>query len=206
MIQLGFLAFSTRLQRIDKAGDPLEKINTAIDWEAFRPRLEKARKKDKKSAAGAKGFDIVLLFKAFVLQSLYNLYDEAMEFQVLDRYSFPRFLGLHAVSKIPDATTIRRFREDLTKADVIGTLFSQFDHFLNEQGFRAQKGQIIDVSIVRVPSKLPLFVLITDGFKSLEVVQKKLHQVRIKMSSRLLLKMITNLLHRPRFFIYTITS
>jgi IS5 family transposase len=151
MIQLGFLDFSARLQRIDKAGDPLKKINTAINWEVFRPTLEKARKKAKKSAAGAKGFDVVLLFKALVLQSLYNLSDEALEFQVLDRYSFSRFLGLHAASKVPDATTLWRFREDLTKADVVGALFSQFDHFLNEQGFRAQKGQIIDASIVRVP-------------------------------------------------------
>ena len=99
----------------------------------------------------AKGFDVVLLFKALVLQSLYNLSDEALEFQVLDRYSFSRFLEFHAASKVPDATTLWRFREDLTKADVVGTLFSQFDHFLNEQGFRAQKGQIIEASIVRVP-------------------------------------------------------
>ena len=103
MIQLGFLDFSTRLQRIDKAGDPLKKISTAIDWETFRPILEKARKKEKKSAAGAKGFDVILLFKALVLQSLYNLSDEALEFQVLDRYSFSRFLGLHAASKVPAA-------------------------------------------------------------------------------------------------------
>lgn len=151
MIQLGFLDFSIRLQRIDKAGDPLTKINKTIDWEVFRPMLEKAREKERKSAAGAKGFDVVLLFKALILQSLYNLSDEAMEFQILDRYSFSRFLGLHAASKVPDATTLWRFREDLTKADVVGALFKQFDQFLHEQGFRAQKGQIVDASIVRVP-------------------------------------------------------
>lgn len=51
MIQLGFLDFSTRLQRIDKARDPLKKINTAIDREVFRPILEKARKKKMRTAA-----------------------------------------------------------------------------------------------------------------------------------------------------------
>ena len=151
MIQLGFLDFNIRLNRIDNAGDPLTKINESIDWEIFRPTLEQARKKEKKSNAGAKGFDVVLLFKVLILQSLYNLADEALEFQILDRYSFSRFLGIHAASKVPDATTIWRFREDLTKADVIGTLFSEFDKFLNDQGFRAQKGQIIDASIVKVP-------------------------------------------------------
>ena len=151
MTQLGFLDFDSRLHRIDKAGDPLPKINNTIDWELFRPTLEQARAKKKKSKAGAKGFDVVLLFKILILQSLYNLSDEAMEFQILDRYSFSRFLGLHAASKVPDATTIWRFREDLIKADVIESLFTQFDKFLHENGFRAQKGQIIDASIVRVP-------------------------------------------------------
>jgi IS5 family transposase len=151
MKQLGFLDFDTRLQRIDKAGDPLSKLNQAIDWEMFRPLLEKARRKKKKSNAGAKGFDLVLLFKILILQSLYNLSDEGLEFQILDRYSFSRFLGLHAADKIPDATTIWRFREDLIKAGVVDKLFEQFDTFLREQGYRAQKGQIIDASIVKVP-------------------------------------------------------
>jgi len=151
MFQLGFLDFDNRLHRIDKAGDPLTKINETIDWEIFRPTLEQARKKKKKSNAGAKGFDVILLFKILILQSLYNLSDEAMEFQILDRYSFSRFLGLQATSKVPDATTIWRFREALAKADVIAPLFTQFDMFLHDQGFRAQKGQIIDASIVKVP-------------------------------------------------------
>ncbi len=89
--------------------------------------------------------------KILILQSLYNLSDEGLEFQILDRYSFSRFLGLHAASKVPDATTIWRFREDLIKAGVVDTLFSRFDAFLHEQGYRAQKGQFVDASIVKVP-------------------------------------------------------
>ena len=113
MQQFGFLDFDSRLKRIDKAGDPLTKLNDTLDWELFRPMLEQARKKERKSSAGPKGYDVLLLFKILILQSLYNLSDEALEFQILDRYSFSRFLGLHAASKIPDATTIWRFREDL---------------------------------------------------------------------------------------------
>lgn len=151
MNQLGFLDFDIRLHRIDMAGDPLTKINEMIDWEIFRPIIDQAREKERKSNAGAKGFDSILLFKTLILQSLYRLSDEALEFQILDRYSFSRFLGLHAASKVPDCTTIWRFREDLTKAGVIETLFARFETFLQDHGFRAQKGQIVDASIVRVP-------------------------------------------------------
>jgi hypothetical protein len=104
MKQLGFLDFDIRLHRIDMAGDPLTKLNEVIDWEIFRPIINQAREKERKSNAGAKGFDSVLLFKILILQSLYRLSDEALEFQILDRYSFSRFLGLHAASKIPDCT------------------------------------------------------------------------------------------------------
>lgn len=151
MVQLGFLDFDRRLQRIDKKGDPLAKISQSVDWELFRPILEQARVKERKSNAGASGYDAVLLFKMLILQSLYNLSDEAMEYQVLDRYSFSRFLGLHAGSKVPDATTLWRFREDLALAGVVERLFQRFDELLREAGLTAQKGQIIDATIVRVP-------------------------------------------------------
>ena len=151
MQQLGFFDFNIRLDRINKAGDPLLQLEEAIDWEVFRVTLEQARQKPKKSNAGAKGFDVTLLFKILILQSLYNLSDDAMEYQILDRYSFSRFLGLHASSKVPDATTIWRFREDLTRAGKVAELFTMFDNFLNDQGFQARKGQIVDASIIRVP-------------------------------------------------------
>ncbi|MDH4332003.1 MAG: transposase [Desulfobulbaceae bacterium] len=49
--------------------------------------LEQARVKERKSNAGVSGYDAVLLFKMLILQSLYNLSDESMEYQVLDRYA-----------------------------------------------------------------------------------------------------------------------
>jgi transposase, IS5 family len=151
MVQFGFLDFDKRLQRIDQKGDPLNKISASINWELFRPILESTRKKERKSNAGAIGYDVVLLFKMLILQSLYNLSDEAMEYQVLDRYSFSRFLGLHAASKVPDATTLWRFRESLSQAGVVEKLFQRFDELLGEAGLTAQKGQIIDAAIIRAP-------------------------------------------------------
>jgi len=153
MIQPGFFDFEKRLFKIDRNGDPLSKISTAVDWVIFRPELEKARSKEKKSTAGAKPYDVVLMFKILILQSLYNLSDEALEFQILDRHSFCRFLGLHLCSKVPDATTVWRFREDLITAGIIDELFEKFDSHLRKSGFEARKGQIIDASIVSVPKQ-----------------------------------------------------
>jgi len=51
------------------------------------------------------------MFKIMVLQTLYSLSDEAAEFQIKDRLSFQRFLGLGLDGAVPDATTIWLFRE-----------------------------------------------------------------------------------------------
>lgn len=140
-----------RLEKIDKNGDPLVRLNRIVDWEMFRPLLEQLRTKEHKSNAGAKGYDPLLMFKILVLQSLYGLSDEAMESQVLDRLTFMRFLGLDLGNKVPDARTIWIFRQQLTETGLIDGLFQRFDEHLRCSGFSARKGQIIDASIVEVP-------------------------------------------------------
>ena len=61
-----------RLAKIDENGDALVRFNAMIEWELFRADLEPLRQKERKSNAGAKGYDLVLLFKIRILQSLYN--------------------------------------------------------------------------------------------------------------------------------------
>ena len=90
-----------------------------VDWKLFRPLLEVVRDKERKSSAGRKPFDVMLMFKVLVLQSLYNLSDEQAEFQIRDRLSFMRFLDLSLGDDVPDAKTIWLFREQLTEAGVI---------------------------------------------------------------------------------------
>jgi IS5 family transposase len=153
MPPFGLFDYQKQLALLEKAGDPLIALNKMIDWEQFRSIIDRAREKPRKSPAGAKGYDSILLFKILILQSLYNLSDEAMEFQILDRNSFSRFLGIRQGAKVPDATTIFRFRDELAKVGVIDFLFTRFDQFLHAKGFPAQKGQIVDASIVRVPTQ-----------------------------------------------------
>ena len=76
-----------------------------------------------------------------------------MEYQVRDRLSFSRFLG-SIEDSIPDAMTLWLFREKLAKAGLIEKLFDRFDQHPCGQGLRGGGGQIIDASIVLVPSRL----------------------------------------------------
>jgi len=153
MMQTGLFDWQTRFEQLDNGGDPLVKLNAMIQWETFRKQLEKVRDKDRKSAAGRKPFDVIVMFKILILQSLYNISDDQTEFQIRDRLSFMRFLNLTVGNTVPDAKTIWLFREQLTAAGVIEKTFDKFDQFLRNSGFAARKGQIIDASIVPAPKQ-----------------------------------------------------
>lgn len=154
MTQMGFFDLSDRYASLDAKKDPLVEINAVVPWEEFRPVLERVWRKpdaERKSRAGRKRMDAVLMFKTLVLSALYNLSDDQIEYQVRDRLSFMRFLGLGLQDRVPDAKTVWLYREALAQAGMVEALFKQFDGYLARQGYIARGGQILDASIVPVP-------------------------------------------------------
>jgi IS5 family transposase len=140
-----------RLAQIDKMGDVLANLDAVMDWDIFAPVLEKIPKPEPKGPGGRPGFHPLFMFKVLVLQDLHNLSDEQAQFQILDRRSFARFLGLTDADRVPDQNTIRGFRETLTLSGLIGELFNAFNERLRERGFITRKGNIVDASMVEIP-------------------------------------------------------
>ena len=144
-----------RLAKLSLLGDPLVELSRMINWEAFRGDIEKARENARetarKSAAGAKPIDAVLMFKILVLQQLNNLSDDRIEYQIRDRLSFMRFLGLALEDRVPDAKTVWLFRETLKQQGAGEGLFKRFDEQLAARGLVAKGGQMIDATFVEVP-------------------------------------------------------
>src|SRR5262245_7203491 len=156
MGQLGFFDTEKRLAALSAKGDPLETIDRLMPWESFRADIEAVvctADSDKKSNAGRKPLDAIVMFRMLVLQALHNLSDEQTEYQVRDRFSFTRFLRLGIEDSIPDATTLWLYREKLAKAGLIEKLFDRFDQHLQAQGYIARGGQMIDATIVPVPKQ-----------------------------------------------------
>jgi IS5 family transposase len=147
----GFFDVDERTGKLTELGDPLVGLNHRIDWEAFRADLSRVHEKERKSNAGAKPIDVVLMFKVLVLQQLHNLSDDRIEYQIRDRLSFMRFLGLQLEDRVPDAKTVWLFRERLKHAGLIDVLFARFHEQLAARGFVAKSGQMIDATFVEVP-------------------------------------------------------
>ena len=154
MSQMGFFDADKRLSMLSLKGDPLEAISKLVPWEKFRADIEAVvltADEARKSNAGRKPIDALVLFRMLVLQSLYNLSDEQIEYQVRDRLSFTRFLGLGFENRIPDGTTLWLFREKLARAGLMARLFERFGQHLEASGYIARGGQMVDATIVAVP-------------------------------------------------------
>jgi IS5 family transposase len=151
--QLGFFDLMNRYDQLSHQGDPLERLNQVVDWNIFKPLLNRAFEKARKSPAGRKPFNRMMMFKILLLQGLYNLSDAQTEYQIKDRLSFMRFLGLNLGDIIPDEKTIWAYREVLTETNMLDRLFKRFDRYLEKQGFIAELGHIVDASIIEVPKQ-----------------------------------------------------
>jgi len=153
MGQRGFWDEQERVAKLREKKPVLTRLTKSIPWELFRPLLDKGYCQERKSNAGRKRIDPLILFKMLVLQQLFNLSDEEVEFQVNNRSSFEEFVGLGVMNHKPDATTVAFFRERLRKAGVIEELFEMFEGYLRNQGLEARGGQIIDATLVPVPKQ-----------------------------------------------------
>ncbi len=148
----GLFDEQVRLEKLSKKQDPLERISTHIDFEFFRKPLEKFMDKDiDRSKGGRPCYDCLLMFKILILQRYYNVSDEGIEYAILDRLSFMRFLGLGIKDPVPDAKTIWLFRDTLTAGGMIEKLFAHLDQLLDKDGIIVHKGKLVDASIVEVP-------------------------------------------------------
>ncbi len=85
MGQMGFFDIANRYAGLDAKNDPLARIDEVVPWAALGPRLETVWRKpagERKSPAGRKPWDAVVMFKTIVLCELYNLSDDQVEYQL----------------------------------------------------------------------------------------------------------------------------
>ena len=150
--QKGIFDEAEKMEALNSYRDPLSKINSVIDFEIFRKELElltQYKIRDPKKG-GRPAYDVVLMMKVLIIQHLYNLSDDETEYQIFDRLSFTRFLGLGLNNDVPDAKTIWLFKNRLGD-DGVKRLFKLMNKVLSTQKLILNKGKIVDATIVEVP-------------------------------------------------------
>lgn len=137
--------FSETYQKLRGLGDKLPVMKELIDWERFRP-IVKSVFNDNDVVGGRPHTDELVIVRALVLQSWYNLSDEELEFQCNDRLSFRNFLGYP--DEIPDFTTIWKIRDRLVKGKRMKKIWNELQRQLDSKGYIAKKGAIQDAAFI----------------------------------------------------------
>lgn len=130
----------------------LEMIGKQVDWESFRPLLEKVWGSPRTAGRGRRSWDYLLIFRSILLGVMNNLSDKELQGNLLERWSFQYFAGIEERSRVPDQKTLWKYRDMLEKAGCIEELFDLFLDQLEHRGYDLNTGgQIVDSSLTDVP-------------------------------------------------------
>lgn len=131
--------------------DFLQRLDAALDW---RP-LEKTLQAMYPATTGRPPCPPLALFKMSLLQHCYGLSDPQCEELVGDRLSWRRFVGLGLQDKVPDETTLVRFRQRLVEHGLQEQLLQVVNRQLEGKGFILKTCTLVDASLLQAARRAP---------------------------------------------------
>lgn len=124
-------------------------MDALIPW----VKLEKKRRKYyPKGENGNPPYPLPIMLRVHCLQLFYNLSDPAMEDALYEIESMGRFAGLRLSDRLPDESTILRFRHFLERYKLGQVIFDTVNTQLKQQGLLMREGIIVDANIIAAPT------------------------------------------------------
>lgn len=106
-----------------------------------------------KAGNGRPPIGLERMLRMYFVQHCFNLADEACEDALLDRTALRRFVGIDlGRERVPDGTTLLKFRRLLEKHDLGAALFAKVGEVLQANGLKVGTGTIVDATIIGAPS------------------------------------------------------
>jgi IS5 family transposase len=133
-------------------GGRLDRVSALVKWYRFEKILGRLRNE---GSAGRPAYPPVVMFKALLLQSLYGLSDAELEDALSDRLSFKRFVGLALDARVPDHSTLCRFRNLLVSEGLLEKLFGELDRQLDAAGLILRRGTMLDATVIETTAARP---------------------------------------------------
>lgn len=149
-LKLDLFADAKRHAKIEQIGDPLVTIDRHIDFAHLAGLIDGLYPRPDGRKGGRPPYPTEVMVRILVLKRLYNLSDEQMEYQLLDRMSYQRFCQLQHSANVPDRNTIWQFQQRIGE-DGASAIFQGVDIQLNQHGYMARCGQAIDATLVPAP-------------------------------------------------------
>jgi IS5 family transposase len=130
----------------------LEEMDAVVPWAALVGLIAPHARGAHQALGGRPPFAVETMLRIHCLQLWWNLSDRAMEEELHDRPLYRRFAGLDGAPRLPDESTILRFRHLLDKHQLAGQVLALINATLAKQGLMLKTGTVVDATIIAAPS------------------------------------------------------
>ena len=130
----------------------LDEMNQVVPWAELVALVQPHARGAHQALGGRPPFPIETMLRIHCLQLWWNLSDPAMEEELHERPLYRRFVGLHGAARMPDETTILRFRHLLEKHDLATDMLRVVNDILQAKGLLMKKGTVVDATLIAAPS------------------------------------------------------
>jgi IS5 family transposase len=125
----------------------LEQMQACVPWPQFEAVIEPYYPKS--GRRGGQPIGITTMLRIYLMQQWFNLSDPMMEDALYEVESMRRFAGLDLCEdRIPDETTILKFRHLLEKHALTERLFEAVNAHLQSRGLQVSKGTMVDATLI----------------------------------------------------------
>ncbi len=142
------LGFSLSVRKTRKATF-LEQMDRVVPWsrlvDLIAPHYPAGR-------TGRPPFELETMLRTHFLQQWFNLSDPAMEEAFFDTPLYREFVGLSDNVRLPDESTILRFRHRLEKHGLATQMLAEVNTILLERGLMLKEGSVVDATLIAAPS------------------------------------------------------
>ena len=128
----------------------LAEMNAVVPWRRLMAVIEPNYPKGE---GGRQPMGLEKMLRIYFVQQWFDLSDPAAEDAIYDSESIRRFVGVElSEDRVPDETTILRFRHLLEKHDLTEAIFAEIRSLLEEKRLLLRAGTIVDATIIHAPS------------------------------------------------------
>jgi len=130
----------------------LQEMNEVVPWAALVGLIQPHARGAHQALGGRPPFAIETMLRIHCIQLWWNLSDPAMEEELYERPLYREFAGLLGAKRLPDETTILRFRHLLEKHELAPKVLATINEQLAERGFKLKTGTLVDATLIAAPS------------------------------------------------------
>lgn len=142
------LVFSIARERMADA--PLMKLGDLVQWSGVEQHMQADYWRAAFRKGGRVPYDHRAMFRALLIARWYCLTFPALEHALRVRLDFLIFCGFDGNAKLPDASTLSRFRSRLVESGKLAAMFEEVDSQLNAQGLMLStaRSAVVDCKII----------------------------------------------------------